>query len=228
MADKAYHSLLASLPHIDSLFDSKQTPISRFQLERRLSALNFDERALLDDIEKLMHWDNEEKEQMGEAELIRHTNRILGRVNSPALKELINWRLDMRTAIAALRRKRAGQKAPSEPQWSFGTRYEFIRRNWNVPYFNLQHTFPWLPDIARAMEEGQSFEAEKILLGAVWQHLTTMASKQRFSFEAVVIYVLRWNLVLRWTTYDREQAIVRFDQLVEGALGEFASALPDQ
>ncbi|MGF1679908.1 DUF2764 domain-containing protein [Photobacterium makurazakiensis] len=226
MSNKAYHGLLTSLPHIDSLFDSKVTPISRYQLERRLSALSFDERKTLDMIENLMHWD-QGKNDIEEAELIKFATRARDAVNSKVLRDLIDWRLDMRTVVAALRRKKAGEKAPSEPRWSFGTRYEYIRRNWNIPYFNLQFTFPWLPDVARYMENDQSLELEKELLNAVWHELDRAGSSQRFSFEAVVIYLLRWNLVSRWTTYNSELAIERFDQLVEDALGDFASNLPD-
>ncbi|QIA65580.1 DUF2764 family protein [Vibrio astriarenae] len=226
MAEKAYHSLLTSLPHIDSLFDSQVTPISRYQLERRLSSLSFTERKLLSKIERLMHWDSA-KDDTSDAELIKFATRTREQVNSKVLTELIDWRLDMRTVVAALRHKRAGAGAPSKPRWSFGTRYEFIRRNWNVPYFNLQFTFPWLPDVARYMEADQSFELEQELLKAVWHELDRVETTQRFSFEAVVIYVLRWNLVSRWTTYNNELAIERFDQLVENALGEFAHDLPN-
>nr|WP_086937959.1 DUF2764 family protein [Thaumasiovibrio occultus] len=226
MSDKAYHGLLTSLPHIDSLFDSKITPISRYQLDRRLSALTFDERKTLSMIEKLMHWDKGDDEA-NDAELIKFATRAREQVDNKILKDLIDWRLDMRTVVAALRRKKAGEKAPAEPRWSFGTRYEFIRRNWNVPYFNLQFTFPWLPDVARYMEEDQSLALEKELLSAVWQELDRLSTKVSFGFEAVVIYLLRWNLVYRWTTYDSEVAVKRFDQLVENALGSFASELPD-
>ena len=226
MSDKAYHSLLTSLPHIDSLFNSKITPISRYQLERRLSALTFDERKHLNMIEQLMHWDRT-KDDADDAELIKFATRARSEVKSKVLRDLIDWRLDMRTVVAALRRKKAGEKAPSGPRWSFGTRYEFVRRNWNVPYFNLQFAFPWLPDVARYMEHDQSLELEKALLEAVWDELDRISTKERFSFEAVVIYLLRWNLVFRWTTYNSEIAIERFDQLVENALGEFASELPN-
>ncbi|WP_026972829.1 DUF2764 family protein [Aliagarivorans marinus] len=233
MANNAYHSLLASLPHLDSLFDCKQLPISRFQLDQRLSALGFSERALLNEIEQQMEWGNEaparpeQNSTAQEFDLIQHAHSLINRVNSPDLAALLNWRLDVRTVVAALRKRMRGEKAPGYSRWSFGSRREFIRRNWNAPYFNLEHRFLWLPDVAKALEQGHSFEAEKLLLAAVWQHLSAEAAKQRFSFEAVVIYVLRWNVLQRWTSYNHEQAIVRFDQLVEQALGQYAAALPE-
>ena len=47
MAENAYYTLLTSLPHIDSLFNSKITPISRIQLDRRLSMLSTADRDTL-------------------------------------------------------------------------------------------------------------------------------------------------------------------------------------
>ena len=47
MAENTYYTLLTSLPHIDSLFNSKITPISRLQLDRRLSMLPPAEREML-------------------------------------------------------------------------------------------------------------------------------------------------------------------------------------
>lgn len=226
MSNQAYHSIMTSLPHINSLFDSSRTPISRYQLERRLSSLSFEERKLLNKIETLMHWGGT-RAGKEDAELIKYATRVREQIKSDTLRELIDWRLDMRTVVAALRRKRAGMQAPTEPCWSFGTRYEFIRRNWNAPYFNLEFTFPWLPDVAKYMESNRSLELERELLNAVWLELDRVGRTHRFSFEAVVIYMMRWNLISRWTAYDSDIAIERFDNLVEEALGEFTHNLPE-
>jgi hypothetical protein len=43
----------------------------------------------------------------------------------------------------------------------------------------------------------------------------------------VVIYVLRWDLIARWTGQDGEAALARFDGLVEAGLGEWAEAPTD-
>jgi hypothetical protein len=44
-------------------------------------------------------------------------------------------------------------------------------------------------------------------------------------FEAVVIYVLRWDMIARWTTYDGEEAARRFDELVEQAMAGVEKSL---
>ncbi|WP_330926936.1 DUF2764 family protein [Candidatus Sororendozoicomonas aggregata] len=225
MVENSYYTLLTSLPHIDSLFQSKITPISRIQLDRRLSMLGRNDRDMLVKVEQLMHWSHL-GDDVEEAALIKMAPRLLAELDSAAMRELVNWRLDMRTVVAALRRKMRDAPAPAIPHWSYGTRYAYIRRNWNSPTLALQNTFPWIVDAVECLDKKAYKQLEKILLGAVWHKLDEIGVNHRFDFEAVMIYVLRWNLVARWTSYDGEQAIGRFNDLTERALGEFAARLP--
>ena len=225
MAENAYYTLLTSLPHIDSLFNSRITPISRFQLDKRLSMLSTADQQRLVKIESLLHWDQLDDE-VEEKALIRQAERTRAELGSQALNDLIDWRLDMRTIVAALRRKHAGQPAPTEPKWSYGSRYEYIRNHWGSATLGLGSAFPWIPRVVECLRNGECIALEKILLQAVWDHLSHMAMKHSHDFEAVVIYVLRWNLVARWTAYDTDKARVRFRNLVESSLGEFRDQLP--
>ena len=225
MAEPAYYTLLTSLPHIDSLFDSKITPISRLQLDRRLSMLSRDDRDTLIKVEQLMHWSHL-GEDVDEAALIRLAARLHSELSSETLKELVNWRLDMRTVVAALRRKMKGGQAPSDPQWSYGTRYAYIRRNWSSPTLGLQHAFPWIPQVIECLNRQDYLALEKTLLEAVWHKLDEIGRQHSFDFEAVIVYLLRWNLVARWTAYNGEQAMERFRELTDQALGEFVKQLP--
>ena len=225
MAENAYYTLLTSLPHIDSLFSSKITPISRFQLDKRLSMLSTADQHRLVTIENLLHWDHL-GDDVDEAALIRQAERTRATLGSQALKDLVDWRLDMRTIIAALRKKHTGQQAPAAGKWSYGTRYEYIRNHWNSPTLGLGGAFPWIPKVNECLRTGECVALEKVLLQAVWEHLNHMAMKHRHDFEAVVIYVLRWNLVARWTAYDTDKARIRFRDLIENSLGDFKDQLP--
>ena len=225
MAENAYYTLLTSLPHIDSLFDSKITPISRLQLDRRLSMLSTEDRDTLIKVEQLMHWSHL-GEDVDEAALIRLATRLSSELTSDTLRELVDWRLDMRTVVAALRRKMRGAQAPGDPQWSYGSRYAYIRRNWSNPTLGLQHAFPWIPTVIECLNKQDYLALEKTLLEAVWRKLDDVGRKHSFDFEAVIIYVLRWSLVARWTAYNGEQAMERFRELTDQALGEFVKQLP--
>ena len=225
MAENAYYTLLTSLPHIDSLFNSKITPISRIQLDRRLSMLSASDREALLNVEQLIHWSHL-GDEVDEEALINLAQRLLQTLKSPDLKELVSWRLDMRSVVAALRRKAKGGQAPTQTRWSFGARYAYIRRNWNSPTLGLQHAFPWIPTVIDCLSREDYLTLEKTLLEAVWHKLNELSQKHRADFEAVVIYLLRWNLVARWTANDGEEAIIRFNELTEMALGEFVNQLP--
>ncbi len=230
MAENAYYTLLTSLPHIDSLFNSKITPISRIQLDRRLSMLSRADRDTLIQVEQLMHWSHL-GDDVDETSLINLAQRLIQELDgtdrgSKDLKELVSWRLDMRTVISALRRKAKGAQAPTTTRWSFGSRYAYIRRNWNNPTLGLQNTFPWIPTAIDCLSREDYLTLEKTLLEAVWSKLNELGTRHRFDFEAVVIYLLRWNLVARWVENDGEKAIDRFNDLTDAALGEFVNKLP--
>lgn len=224
MAENTYYTLLTSLPHIDSLFNSKITPISRLQLDRRLSMLPPAEREMLVKVEQLVHWSH--LDDVKEEYLINLSERLLQEITSPDLKELVVWRLDMRTIAAALRRKARGLQAPTTARWSYGSRYAYIRRNWANPTLGLQNAFPWIPTAVECLNKKDYFTLEKTLMEAVWNKLNALSTRHSFDFEAVVIYLLRWNLVARWTAYNGDQAIVRFNELTMHALGDFANQLP--
>ena len=225
MADTAYYTLLTSLPHIDSLFNSKITPISRIQLDRRLAMLSTADQETLVKVEQLVHWSHL-SDEVKEDYLIHLSERLLQQLGSPDLIELVNWRLDMRTIAAALRRKANGIQAPVSAKWSYGSRYAYIRRNWNHPTLGLQHAFPWISVAVECLTKKDYLTLEKTVMEAVWNKLNELSARHRFDFEAVVIYLLRWNLVARWTSYDGEDAMVRFDELTQQALGKFAHQLP--
>lgn len=225
MAENAYYTLLTSLPHIDSLFNSKITPISRIQLDRRLSMLSTADRDTLVKVEHLVHWSHL-GDEIKEDYLINLAERLLQQLDSPDLKELVNWRLDMRTIAAALRRKARGIQAPTSAKWSYGSRYAYIRRNWNHPNLGLQNAFPWIPVAVECLAKKEYLTLEKTVMEAVWNKLNELGARHRFDFEAVVIYLLRWNLVARWTAYNGDEAVVRFNELTRQALGDFARQLP--
>lgn len=52
-----------------------------------------------------------------------------------------------------------------------------------------------------------------------------MVGAHDFDFEAVALYVVRWDLLERWTRYDAEAAAARFSTLVADALNAASSTL---
>ena len=93
-----------------------------------------------------------------------------------------------------------------------------IARNWRAPAFGLGHIFPWIKDADQLLTQGEAFALEQLLLRLVERDLKRLGALHEFDFEAVVLYVLRWSLIERWTRYNAEAASRRFAQLLADGL----------
>jgi len=60
-------------------------------------------------------------------------------------------------------------------------------------------------------------------MGAVWAYLRRRADDYYFSFEAVVLYVTRWNIIRQWQEQQAGRGREIFEALVTEALGEYAN-----
>ena len=56
-----------------------------------------------------------------------------------------------------------------------------------------------------------------------WKNVSRQAGEHEFDFEAVVIYVLKWDIVDRWVRYNGEEAAKRFEELTRAGLGDYAA-----
>lgn len=224
-----YTMLVASLPAHAPLFSAKQTPLSRIRLDERLSMLEPDDATQLERVEGALEWGGITNADNDEA-VYEHSVAMLGSVHSPFLREIIRERLELRTLIAALRRRRLGGSAPDlRERWGFGRWVGQIRRNWSDPVFRLERVFPWAKEAHQLLEARNWMELERLLLGHVWNSLGRRCEGHYFDFEAITIYVLRWSLVARWTGYDAGVANERFKNLVDQAMdGQITRALDDR
>ena len=88
-------------------------------------------------------WDRQSINRTDE-EIVREYDRLHQSISNPVILNLVDHRLNLRTIVSALRRRRRGQ----EPPLGVGPLVEPIRRNWQHPQFNLQRRFPWIEDFA--------------------------------------------------------------------------------
>jgi hypothetical protein len=136
----------------------------------------------------------------------------------------VQFRLEFRTVVAALRRRRRGERAPRPGvPWGYGRWVAHIERYWTEPGYRLERIFPWVHEAHRLMNADETQELERLLLGVVWEHLNRVGEEHYFDFEAVVMYVLRWHLIDRWTRYDGSAAVSRFREMIESGLGAHAN-----
>ena len=220
-----YTMLMASLPHHGSLFAAKRPPLNRVKLEGRLRILKPEDRDTLDLVVNALLWFALPL-GLKEAKIVARGREAMARIENETLRQVILDRLEIRTCVAALRRRHSGQtSSPTGRNWGYGRWLNHIERNWSDPSFRLDGVFPWLREADRLMRDGDTLGLERLLFEIVWKNLGRYAAKHEFDFEAVVIYVLRWNVIARWTLYNGEAASQRFAELVDSALGEYAQVL---
>jgi hypothetical protein len=127
----------------------------------------------------------------------------------------------LRTCIAALRRRNRGEKAAPNESWGIGRWVHHIRINWTNPNFRLENVFPWIVEADRFIQNGDANGLEHLVLEQSYKQLQRMKGSHIFDIEAVIIYVLKWNIVDRVARYNTESANRRFQDLVHASLGEY-------
>jgi hypothetical protein len=217
-----YAMLLASLPrHPLDLFSAKHATLSSIQLQRRLDLLDAHDAADLARIESILYWS---EHRMGsDADVIAQGEALLTEIRNDFLRQVIMWRLEQRSILSALRRRRLGLPRPQPKSlWGFGQWLPYIEANWDSPDFGLSRRIPWVVPMQELLAADKTLELEKLVLNLIWNHYARQKHNHFFDFEAVVIYVFRWDIINRWLHYNNAGAVARFDELVQDGLGAFA------
>ncbi|MEM9844604.1 MAG: hypothetical protein AAF965_07370 [Pseudomonadota bacterium] len=215
----AYILLVASLPSSERLFVAKRPPLSRIRLDKRLAWLTDEDAETLACIESLLSWSAYDR-QSDLSTLAQRAHALLEDLRQPTLRNIVVERMNLRTAVAALRLRHGGAPAPAEP-WGFGDRAAYIAAHWNDPGFGLMASMPWLRRAGDLLEKGDTLALQRHLLDTTFRQLQRHAAHHLFDFEAVVIYVLKWNIFDRWAKADSSAAAQRFSELSEEALKNF-------
>jgi hypothetical protein len=222
MADTdPYVMLITSLPTPEALFLAKQPPLSRIKLDRRLKVLSEEDARLLAMIEATLEWQHLSMDA-SDRDVIDRARRFVDDCENETLRTIVRDRLEIRTIVAAMRRRYRGESAPpSELEWGFGRWTGSIATNWNEAAFGLDHVFPWLREADRLMREPDTLALERLILEQSYRRLQRVITGHEFDFIAVVIYVLKWSIVDRWGRYNGEAAARRFAGLTEEGLGHY-------
>ena len=218
----AYVMLISSLPRSEKLFLAKQPPLSKFRLEQRLRVLLAEHAAQLKLVESALNWSNLSM-SVTDSEAVDRSCDALARIESTTLRSIVQERLELRTAVSALRRRARGDAAPPEgTAWGVGRWVGHIARNWSEPGFRLDRVFPWLREADGLLRADDTLALERLILDQANRLLQRHAADHIFDFEAVVIYVLKWNIFDRWARANAEAAAARFEDLTRAGLGTYA------
>lgn len=214
--------LVASLPYLPPLFAANKPPMSRERLESRLDMLSDEDRHQLRVIEDLMHW-NRFPLEITDQDVVERAEKVIPGLRDERLRQVAMWRMEIRTVVAALRRRAAGRSpVSSKERWGYGRWVRHIEKNWSRPDFGLANAVPYVVQFQQLIEQRDALGLERALLTTVSRELARIADMHYFDFEAVALYVLRWEIIARWTGHDRERAQDRFDRLIGEGLGKYA------
>ncbi len=217
MASRAYYTLIASLPSLPPDFDVERTPITRPRLKERLDMLHPQDARVVQQVTAFLAWDRQPLDRTDE-EVIDRYDRLMAEISNPLVCEVVETRMDTRTISSGLRRRRAGMPPPT----GVGKWVNHIRQHYKHPEFNLQGRYSWIGPLDRMLHQGDAMGAQRLLFSVNYRLWSRMAERYTFSFEAVILYLARWEIIDRWTTRDAEKGRARFEQLITETLGDYA------
>ena len=64
---------------------------------------------------------------------------------------------------------------------------------------------------------------QRLVLEQSWKNVRRHAGEHAFDFEAVVVYVLEWDIVDSLVRFERDAAAKRFEELTEAGMGKYAA-----
>lgn len=226
MPASPYILLMASLPPLGDLFGHQPAAASELQLQRRLRYLSPEDRVTLARIEQVLRRSKQPK-GWTDAQIVRSARALVNDLKSPALKEAVLLVMDVRTIGVAFRRRKLGQNTPpAEPDWGYSRWLRRIERHWNEPDFGLGGFVPLMAQARQLFDGDDPAELERLILGEFWKRFTRLSQGHYFDFPAVVLYVLRWSLLDRRAAYNRENALKRFNSLINDGIGNFKELFP--
>ncbi|MFW2404712.1 MAG: hypothetical protein ACN4GT_08085 [Gammaproteobacteria bacterium] len=222
-----YITLMASMPALPAPFAARELPLSRIGLAGRLRLLDADDGQLLDRILHVMVWERIDI-TLPAAEIIREVDEVMNRLHSETLRTVVRERFELRTVLAALRRRRRGETAPpAGTPWGYGRFVDQISRNWSRPHFGLRRTLPWLGEIRDLHDVGSTRRLDLAIARVAWHGLVNAQQAHEFDFDAVALYVLKYDMIARRLADSAAKARERFDELVASGLGNFTTLVTE-
>ena len=216
----SYHMLISSLPALPPRFDVERLPISLERLQGRLRMLEPEDAEEIERLLAVLRWVNQFEEPSDVTVVQRH-DALMRDITNPLVRDILAHMMDVRMIAVALRCRHRGLSLPTV---GLGQWFEHIRRNFNQPDFKLGQVFPWLPEAERLLAQGDLLNFYRQYgLGATWTYLKKLSEDYYFSFEAVVLYIARWDIIRRWQQLHAERGRAIFETLVTEALGEYAN-----
>lgn len=213
-----YVTLMASLPGHGSLTAATRVPLSRVQLDHRLKMLDDGDREIVRSIEALLA-SNRADPRIDDEQVVQRAEALTTQLDDPEVCDLVTRLFEIRTALAAIRRRGRGEGAPRpDAIWGFGSQVMRIRRGWSSPTFDLDQDLPWLAEADRLYRGQDALRLERLLQEVHWALLDRASLGHYFDLMAVLVYVMRWNVIAWRVDANPDLSARRFESLVEEGL----------
>lgn len=214
----SYYMLLSSLPALPPRFDAGRLPITLERLQGRLRMLEPGDSQEISGMLEILGWSRQYAEQ-GDGLVVKRYGELMQEVHHPLVREVLATGMDVRMIVAALRRRRAGL---GPPDTGFGQAFDQIRSHFLQPDLGLGHVFPWILPFDQLLEQRNSLNLYRHILQATWSYLRKRSDDYYFNFEAVVLYIARWDIIRHWQQLQAERGREVFEALVTEVIGEHA------
>lgn len=219
----SYHMLVASLPALPRIGTTDRIPINPDRLAARLRMLTPEDAAVVDRILRFTQWQNKSHLRT-DAEVAEEYRALLRDTPLSSMHAAIEFRLNIRTIMAAMRRRLHAESEPPDEEWGAGPWVHHIEKHWSHPDFKLGSVYPWIPRAREHFEKGESRQLEELLMELVWESLDRQSFGHYFEFETIIAYVFKWDILRRWLSYREEDARRQFERLAESLFSRDAVA----
>jgi len=218
---RPYFTLVASLPALPHFTQAERLPINRERLQERFAMLDPQDAELMERAADFLAFQRHPAAR-SEAEMELYYRKLCEVVKHPTLLALLQFPVNVRTIVAALRRRQAGEPPPKpgEP-WGFGPWVRHIEQHWEHPDFKLAPVFPWITQVRLHLENQEALALERLLMNLIWQHVERVVPGGDFTLETLLAYLFKWDMVLHWLSYDAEAGRQRFEELATGVLDDY-------
>ena len=215
IARQPYYTLLASLPPLPRFEGARRLPISRERLQQRLRMLTPSDARFLERSAPFLTW-QKDAPNLTDREMVIQFKKLVETMSGSHLKPLIDFPVDQRTIMVALRRRHRGFDPPTtEELWGYGRYVRHIERNWENPHFRLAAEYPWIPQAQLHLDAGEVLALDRLLKNVLWDHLERTVPPYDFGLRTVISYRMKWDMLEQWLSYDAEKAGERFKELVK-------------
>jgi hypothetical protein len=214
MGTRVYYTLISSLPPLPRFDQAERLPITRERLQERGGMLEPEDAELLERAAAFLAWQRQPAARTDQ-NMVADFQRMADLIDHPTIWALFEFPINQRTVMAALRRRHRGLPAPAagEP-WGVGPLVRHVEKNWDDSNFKLGAMYPWISQAREYLQAGEAVALERLLKNLLWDRVDRSIQPYDFGFEAVLAYLLKWDIVQQWLSYDVEAAKARFEELV--------------